>query len=124
MKSEYPIIVNLNFAILEIYEELIISSVNEGIVFDSPELAQFHAVFDTYFQGKKFGFISNRKNDYTVTPTAFIKISKNNGLIGVAILCHSKSSYDNSLFVKKFYSKPYKSFYTLQECKEWLKTLK
>ena len=124
MKSEYPIIVNLSFAVLEIYEDLIISSVNEGIVFDSPELAQIHSVFETYFKGNSFGFISNRKNDYTVTPTAFIKVSKNSGLKGVAILCHSEASYDNSLFVKKFYSKPYKSFYTLEECKEWLKTLK
>lgn len=124
MKTEYPIIVNLNFAVLEIYEDLIISSVNEGIIFDSPELAQFHSVFDTYFKGKRFGFISNRKNDYTVTPTAFINVTKNNGLKGVAILCHSEASHDNSLFVKKFYSKPYKPFYTLEECKEWLKTLK
>ncbi len=124
MKSKYPIIVNLNFAVLEIYEDLIISSVNEGIVFDSPELAQFHSVFDTYFKGKSFGFISNRKNDYTVTPTAFINVSNNSGLTGVAILCHTEASYDNSLFVKKFYSRPYKSFFTLEECKEWLKTLK
>ena len=109
---------------MEVYEDYIISSVNEGIVFDSPELAQFHSVFETYFKGKKFGFISNRKNDYTVTPTAFINVSRNNGLTGVAILCHSKSSYENSLFVKKFYSKPYKSFYTIEECKEWLNTLK
>ena len=93
-------------------------------MFDSPELAQFHSVFDKYFKGKNFGFISNRKNDYTVTPTAFINVSKNSGLTGVAILCHSEASYNNSLFVKKFYSRPYKSFYTLEECKEWLKTLK
>lgn len=124
MKTEYPIIINLSFSVLEIYEDLIISSVNEGIVFDSPELAQIHSVFETHFKGKKFGFISNRKNDYTVTPTAFIKVFKNSGLKGVAILCHSKASYDNSLFVKKFYSKPYKSFYTIEKCKEWLNTLK
>ncbi len=124
MKSSNPIEVNLDFTKLEIYEDYIVSTVHEGVVFDTPELEQIHSIFDTYFQGEKFGFISNRENDYTVIPTCFMNASKNNGLLGVAILCYSKSSYDNSLFVKKFYSKPYHAFYTLKECKQWFHSLK
>ena len=93
-------------------------------MFDTPELEQIHSVFEHYFKGQKFGFISNRKNDYTIIPTSFLNVSKNNGLLGVAILCYSNSSYDNSLFVKKFYSKPFKSFFTLEECKLWFDSLR
>ena len=124
MKSIYPIIVNLSFTKLEIFEDYIVSTVNEAVVFDIQELEQIHSMFDIYFKGKDFGFISNRKNDYTVIPTSFMNVPKNNGLLGVAILCYSKSSYNNSLFIKKFYSKPYKAFYTLDECKLWFDSLR
>ena len=124
MNPSYPIEVNLDFTKLEIHEDCIISTVQEGVVFDTSELKQIHTIFDSYFQGKSFGFISNRENDYTIIPTCFINNSKNNGLLGVAILCYSKASFDNSLFVKKFYTKPYQVFYTLEECKKWFNSLK
>jgi len=124
VKHSYPKEVNLDFTKIKIYEDYIVSTVKEGAVFDTPQLKQIHTIFDTYFQDKNFGFISNRENDYTVIPTCFLNTSKNNGLLGIAILCYSKSSFDNSLFVKKFYSKPYQAFYTLEECEKWFNSLK
>ena len=124
MKSKSIKEINLDFTKLEIYEDYLVSTVNEGVLFDTPELEQFNSIIDTYFQGKKFGFISNRVNDYTINPTCIMKTSKNHGLLGVAVLCYTKSSFDNSLFVKKFYSKPYKAFYTLEECKQWFDSLR
>ncbi len=97
MISKYPIEVTISFTKIEI--------------------------FDKYFKDKYFGFISNRVNDYTVNPTCFSKISINRRLLGVAILCYSKESYENTQYIKCFYSRPFKSFFSLKECIQWFDSL-
>lgn len=121
--SPYPKKIALDFTEIEVYEDYLISTVKEGVVFDLPHLEKIHMVFDTFFPDKLFGFISNRKNDYTVNPTCFMHHSKYPRLIGEAVLCHTKSSYNISQFEKKFYSRPFEAFFSLDECKSWIDAL-
>ncbi len=124
MISKYPIQVTLSFAKIEIFENYLISTVNEGVIIDLSHLKELQLIFDLYFQNNYFGFISNRINDYTVNPTSFNKLSRNPRLLGVAILCYSKESYDNTQFIKYFYSKPFKSFFSQKECLQWFNSLR
>ncbi|WP_339696318.1 hypothetical protein [uncultured Marixanthomonas sp.] len=120
MLSPEPILVELEFGTLEIHENCVISTIKEGILFDKEERKKMYRIFEKYFEGKPFIYISNRKNDYTVNPTSYLQDDHfSNHLVGMAVLCYSKSSFDNALFEKQFYKRAFNVFYTVEACKLW-----
>jgi hypothetical protein len=124
MFSPFPKIVNLDFTTIEIYEDYLVSTVKEGVVFDIPQLKKLHFIFDTYFSDKLFGFIVNKKNDYSVNPICYSKHANCPRLIGEAIFCHSESTYKVSQIEKVFYKNPFEAFFSLEECKNWINSLR
>ncbi|PVW13785.1 hypothetical protein [Marixanthomonas spongiae] len=121
MLSPEPILLNLSFATLEIHENCVISTIKEGILFDKEERKQLYEVFKQHFRQKPFVYISNRKNDYTVNPTSYLQEDDFAQLMGMAVLCYSKSTYDNALFEKRFYKQEFHVFYSFQTCEHWAK---
>lgn len=122
MLSPEPVLIELNFCTLEIHDNCVISTIHEGVLFDVEERKQLYKIFDKYFTGKPFIYISNRKNDYTVNPTSYLqKDAYTNQLMGMAVLCYNESSYQNALFEKKFFDRAFNVFYSVEECKLWVK---
>ena len=120
MLSPEPILIELDFGTLEIHDHCVISTIKEGVLFDKEERKKLFKVFDAYFEEKPFVYISNRKNDYTVNPTSYLQEDDySNQLVGMAVLCYSKSSYQTALFEKKFYSRAFNVFYNIEACKLW-----
>ncbi len=124
MLSPFPKIVDLDFTKIEIYEDYLISTVKEGVVFDIPQLEKLHFIFDTYFSDKVFGFIVNRENDYTVNPLCYKHAEYPNSLLGEAIYCHSELTYKTAQFEKAFYKRPFEAFFSIESCKNWINTLR
>jgi len=124
MTTQYPKEVILDFAKIEIFEDYLISTVKEGILFDLKNLKKLHFIFDTYFPNKLFGFISNREHDYTVDPTCYLQHSKHPRLIGEAVFCHSQSAFKTTQFEKTFYKRPFEAFFSIEQCKNWIRSLK
>ena len=124
MLSPEPILIELDFCTLEIHQNCVISTIHEGVLFDVKERRELYKVFDTYFDNRPFVYISNRKNDYTVNPTSYLqKEDYTNHLVGMAVLCYSKSSYQTALFEKKFYDRAFNVFYSVEACKLWAKEI-
>ena len=124
MLSSFPKIVDLDFTKIEIYEDYLVSTVKEGVVFDIPQLKKLHFIFDTYFSDKVFGFIVNRENDYTVNPTCYLKHAGYPRLLGEAIFCHSDATYKTTQFEKAFYKRPFEAFFSIEKCKDWINSLR
>lgn len=99
---------------IEVYPSFLITTIKEGVVFDTNELEIIYQVFENQFPNKDFGLIANRVNDYTVNPTCYLESSKYKRLKAMAILCHEETSYLNAQFEKTFY-KDLEAFYTLEE---------
>ncbi|MDC8004110.1 hypothetical protein POV27_08600 [Aureisphaera galaxeae] len=117
---KFPKTISLDFAKVTLYPNLMIASVNEGVVFDQAELKEFYNIFNTYYPNKLFGYISDRRNDYTVNPTSYLTSSSHPNLAAIAIVCQSEESYQMAQFEKQFYKRPFKVFYDMQEGEEWI----
>jgi len=120
MTSPIPTIVNLDFARLELFEDYLISTIHEGVVFNLEHLEKFYQIFDSHYCNKPFGYISNRKFDYTVDPTCYLMEYQYPKLVGISILCHSESTFNTAQFEKTFYKRPFEVFYKIENCKKWI----
>ena len=115
--------IDLYFVYVEIFDDYLVSTIKEGVLFDKPELEAFYEIFDTFFPDSSFGYISNRKFDYTINPTCYLESSKYPGLLGMAIVCNTKQSYRTANFEKTFYDRPFHVFYKMEEAERWVAEL-
>ncbi|MAZ73388.1 MAG: hypothetical protein CMC70_09600 [Flavobacteriaceae bacterium] len=121
-KSPHKTIV-LSFTTLTIYDNFLVSTIHEGKLFDTPQLEQLQEIFDIYFPAKNFGFIANRKYDYTVNPVCYTNTSAIDRMVGMAVLCYSDANYQTAKFTKPFFRKPLEAFFSFKECEDWINQL-
>lgn len=114
-----PSTIDLDFVQIEIYDQYALLTIREGTVFDLPKLGSIFEIFEQYYGDKPFGYISNRKFDYSVNPTCYLEVSNHPKLKSIAVLCHTEASYNTAQFEKAFYKRPFGVFYSLEECIEW-----
>ncbi|GER60499.1 hypothetical protein ULMA_26070 [Patiriisocius marinus] len=122
MRSPLLETINLDFVKLEIYDEYIVTTVHEGVLFDHKKLDEVHKVFDKYFKHKPFGYISNRVFDYTVNPTSFIYSLQYENLVGTAIVCYNDKSYRNAQFESTLHNCLIEIFHIESKALEWIST--
>jgi hypothetical protein len=120
MSTNFPKTIELDFVHLELHELYAIASIKEGVVFDRDHLKVYDKVFKEHYPERLFGYISNRKYDYTVNPTCFLQTNLSPRLVAVAMWCHTERSFNNALFERSFYKRPAEAFYTKEECQQWI----
>ncbi|WP_290629179.1 hypothetical protein [Altibacter sp.] len=108
----------MDFTTIEIHQHYIVSQIKEGVDFEQKHLEAFYEVFETYFSGRPFVSIADRKNDYTINPN-LLKDSRFKNLLGIGVVCYSEASYKNALFEKTFFKGKFETFYEMEACKEW-----
>lgn len=108
---------------LELYENFIVVTIREGVLFDTAELQAIHEIFDTFYPTTNFGYISNRINDYTINPTCYFESSKYPRLLGMAIICNTESGKRMANYEKSFYKRPYEVFESMETGEQWIHTL-
>ncbi|GEQ86270.1 hypothetical protein ULMS_17780 [Patiriisocius marinistellae] len=114
---------DLEFAQIEIHDFFVIATIKEGIVIDKDHRELFHDIFNQYFSNTLFGYISNRKFDYTVDPTSYLEKGHFPNLIGMAVICYNDSSVATANFEKQFYQRPMEICNNLESSKKWIKNM-
>jgi len=115
--------ISLDFTTLTIYKNFVVSTIHEGVLFDTPQLEQLQDIFTIYFEDRPFGFIANRQNDYTVNPVCYTNSNAIKNMVGMAVLCYSETNYKTANFTKPFFRKPLEGFFTFEECENWIQDL-
>ena len=123
MISEKPKVITLDFAVLELYQDYIVSTINEGVSFDLPHLEEISEVFIRNYPKKPFVSIANRINDYTINPTCLLHSTIFPNLIGIGVVAYSKSALETAKFEKKFYKGTLEVFDSFEDCINWAKKL-
>lgn len=123
MNSEKPKVITLDFAVLELYKNYIVSTINEGVSFDMPHLEEITEVFIRNYPTIPFISIANRINDYTINPTCLLHSSILPNLIGIGVVSYSKSALETAKFEKKFYKGTLEVFDSFEDCIKWAKNL-
>ncbi len=116
--------VNLDFTILEFYSNYVVSVVKEDTVFSHSQFMAIAEKCNDFFDGKKFVYISSRKNNYNVNPTVYVKLEEiRKNLIGIAIVSDKVSSLKMAEFERNFSKAEFKIFLELDEAIEWANDL-
>jgi len=116
--------VNLEFTSLEFYNNYVVSVVNEDTVFSHSQFMTIAETCSEFYNGKKFIYISSRKNNYNVNPTVYVKLEEiRKNLIGIAIVSDKVASLKMAEFERNFSKAEFKIFLELDEAKEWAEDL-
>jgi len=113
-------IIDEDIAYVELYDDFIISSIKDDIVFDIEELNWFLMIFDKYYPDKKFGYIGNRIFNYNLNPTTYLTSSFHDRLSAMAIVYYSEIGRETALYEKSFFKKPFSVFDNIEEAKSWI----
>ena len=123
MSLKEPKIVDLDFMQLEMYPRYVISTINEGVTIGIPELEKLFSIFREQYGYTSFVSIANRKFDYTIDPTCYMKTDANINILGIAVLAKSQQTAEIAAFERKFYNGSFKIFSEMQDCISWAELL-
>lgn len=124
MPSSTPLkVISNEFAEIEIYEDYLVSTFKEGLVFNHEHLEWFFQLTKDFYPNKQFGYISNRMHDYAINPVIYHTVSLKENILAVAIVCHNKERKEMALFEKTFYDKDFEVFSSVEDAVDWIKTI-
>lgn len=110
-----------SFGKIFIHDCYVIAIMKEGIVVKVEYNLVLKEISETYFKNKKFGYITNRINSYSVDPSIYLETNKIKNLVAFAIISNNPMNLLNSEIEKMFFKKPFEHFYTIVEGIGWVK---
>ncbi|HLW33526.1 MAG TPA: hypothetical protein VKX40_14785 [Aequorivita sp.] len=111
-----------SFGKVSIIDNIIVININEGYIFRANDLKELFDIFDTFFPNQKFGYLTNRVNDYTIDLSPELYKAVHPNLTAIAAVCYNQASFKNAKFEKEFYKKgSFEAFTDFQEAVAWLK---
>ena len=111
------------FCTIEVYDNYVISCINEGFHLTPDKNKVLEDISSEYFSDKPFVYISYRKNSYSVDPSIYLQTSKINNLYGMAVVAKVPLAKGNAQIEKLFLNKPFEIFSSLDEAKSWVKII-
>lgn len=104
------------------YDNLIIGEINQGVHVSSETLLSFFEFFLENYK-KPFGYISHRKNSYSIDPQVYKMLPENSLLKGIAVVSDLKFSTLNAQVEKSFFNGSFEFFTTIEAAIHWLDTV-
>lgn len=116
-------VIELDFIHLELHPEYLISTIKEGVFFDFEHLDKIAEICSDFYGEESFVSIADRKYDYSLNPFCLMETHYIPNILGIAVVCHSESSFNAATFESKFYKNKFRVFKTMDESLNWSKTL-
>ena len=113
---------NFSFGKIQIFDDFVISEINEGVTVDIKELREILNYCENKFDGRPYGYISKRVHSYSVNPIVYMKVVPEFRLGAIAIVTQSKNGHINAQIESHFYTGPFKVFQADQDAKSWIKS--
>jgi len=111
------------YGCIEIHEKYVVVIMKEGITVKPEYNADLIKIADNHFKGKLFGYITNRKNSYSVDPRIYFETLKIENLVAFAVVSKEESQKAFVNFEKEFLQKPFKLFKDLEDAKSWIEEM-
>lgn len=112
-------ILELEFTVLEFFDNHVISQPREGIILAGKQIADLVEVCSDFYAGKNFVYLAYRVNDYNVNPTIYINLDEVKNLAGIGVVSKKSSSLSMANFEKRFSKVPYEIFLDLDKALTW-----
>ena len=113
--------INLDFGNFKIFQNYVIGTMNEGVVFDELCQADIWNLFNSHFKDRNFGYISNRINSYSVDPIVYINNSERFAMIkAMAVVTKRKMQVLNVQLERQFFKTNIEVFENLEQGISWI----
>ena len=109
------------FGIFYFFDGLVISEINEGVVFNWG-MAQkiIDIAYEVLGRDKPIAYISNRVNNYSVIPMDWLKFYKNrHQLEFYSVVAYNKNGFSSIVLERMFFRNNIRQFSNLEEAVEW-----
>ncbi|GHA49856.1 hypothetical protein GCM10007103_33320 [Salinimicrobium marinum] len=111
----------LDFGIVRIFDNILISELNEGILFDVASNRQLLDIGTQEFHGKPYGYISNRIFSYAVDPLVYRESANHTSLKAIAVVTNNEIGLKAAQLEQNFYKKDrFKVFTSYKEALAWM----
>ena len=109
-----------HFGNLEIHNNFVIAVMKEGITVKPEYNKYLEDISIKYFKNRPFGYITNRKNSYSVDPSIYFETSKIKNLVSFSVVSVKKINLTNVELEKIFLKKPFKHFTNMTNAIKWV----
>ena len=112
------------FGCMELMDDYAVITCNQGVHIDLNEIEAIEVVLDTAYSNKRFGFIANRVNSYSVDPLAVRKLFSRDNLVAGTIVGGSKHiKHIAKLEFEVIGGPPKKYFKDMSSAVKWIECL-
>ena len=108
-----------DFCNMTIYDNYIITVINEGITLLEKHNSILIKVAESYFVDKPFIYITNRINSYSVDPKIYFNTAQIPNLKGFAVVTNNYQAKVNAKIEKMFFNKPFEIFTEVEDAITW-----
>ena len=110
-----------DFGVFYFFDGLVISEINEGVVFNwSMAKKIINIAYEVIGKDKPIAYISNRINDYSVVPTDWLKFYKNrHKLEFYSVVAYDKGGLSSIVLEKMFFRNNIRQFSDLKNAIKW-----
>lgn len=112
-------LLKFDFCDMHIYDNYLIVIMKEGIIIKPAHNQVLVNVVETYYNYKRFVYISNRLHSYSVDPAVYFETSKIENLAGFAVVSKDFKAKSNAEIEKLFLDKPFEIFSTIDDAVNW-----
>lgn len=117
-------LVNLDFCTFELFDNYVISTVNQGVNICKNKSKIQTAFLLNHYKVRSYVYITNRINSYSVDPIIYKESCKINNLLGIGVVSKKVAPLLNVEIEKLFFTgKPFKAFTNIEEATNWANTL-
>jgi hypothetical protein len=115
----------LDFATIRIYDNLIVSECKEGVLLDVQKNREVLALAEEVFNNGIFGYISHRINSYAVDPMVYRESAVHPRLKAIAVVSGNELARNSAKLEQQFYTNKnsFQIFSSLEEAKAWISTV-
>jgi hypothetical protein len=112
--------ISFEFGNVKIIGNIVIAVMNEGILFGSAYNTELISVCTEYLGNTAFGYISVRKNAYSIDPTIYLETAQVSNLCAIAVVSVKDYHKHNVTVEKQFCNQPYEVFDNLEQATDWM----
>ncbi|WP_417362942.1 STAS/SEC14 domain-containing protein [Galbibacter sp.] len=125
ISSKYNLIkiYELDFGNIEVYSNLAVGIVNDGVDFNLEHISALINIAEIHFSNMDFGYISLRRNSYALDPSVYKYLKELPHLKGIAIVSNNELFKHNFKIEKYFYGNSMKLFKNVDTASEWIQSL-
>ena len=115
---------DLDFGTIKIYEQLLVSELNEGILFNVENNRKLLLLGREVFQGRPYGYISNRLNSYAVDPMVYRESAEHPELKAIAVVSSNDFTRKSAMVEQSFYNDKnlFRIFSSYEAAEKWIRT--